>query len=205
MRYSMVVFDLGGVMVRVAQTWREAVAKAGVACADPENAERRLPECPGFDAFQCGNVGLDDYLATLDDFLCLGGREAALAVHRGILIEPFAGTLELVEELHASGVRTGILSNTNAPHWELMSDPAHFPAIAALQVPALSHVLRSEKPRPEIYRMARDLFGVEPAEILYLDDVEENVVGARSAGWTALHVAPVGITCDLVRGALNGT
>jgi putative hydrolase of the HAD superfamily len=44
------------------------------------------------------------------------------------------------------------------------------------------------KPEPEIYALTTKLLGIAPQRILYLDDFVANVVGAREAGWHAIHV-----------------
>jgi epoxide hydrolase-like predicted phosphatase len=50
----------------------------------------------------------------------------------------------------------------------------------------------SRKPEPEVYRAATRLFGLEPAEIIYLDDFIQNVEGARREGWEVIHVLSEG-------------
>ena len=44
------------------------------------------------------------------------------------------------------------------------------------------------KPEPEIYRLTTERLRVAPERILYLDDFMANVIGAREAGWDAIHV-----------------
>ena len=45
------------------------------------------------------------------------------------------------------------------------------------------------KPDPEIYALAARRLGVEPHEVVFLDDAQKCVDGARAAGWHAvLHV-----------------
>jgi FMN phosphatase YigB (HAD superfamily) len=54
------------------------------------------------------------------------------------------------------------------------------------EVFALSFQLKSCKPAPEIYRAAAELAGVSPRDVFYVDDREENVEGARAAGFDAV-------------------
>jgi FMN phosphatase YigB (HAD superfamily) len=42
------------------------------------------------------------------------------------------------------------------------------------------------KPQPEIYRLAADRLGVEPAQCIFVDDLRENCEGAEAVGMTAL-------------------
>ena len=43
------------------------------------------------------------------------------------------------------------------------------------------------KPNPRIYHKAAGALGVEPAACVHIDDVEDNVHGAREAGFAAIH------------------
>jgi putative hydrolase of the HAD superfamily len=42
------------------------------------------------------------------------------------------------------------------------------------------------KPQPEIYRLAADRLGVDPAECIFVDDLRENCEGAEAVGMTAI-------------------
>ena len=47
------------------------------------------------------------------------------------------------------------------------------------------------KPEPEIYALTTELLAVPAGEVLYLDDFEANLVGARAEGWRTIHVIDV--------------
>lgn len=49
-----------------------------------------------------------------------------------------------------------------------------------------SHEVGLAKPDPEIYRLTTEQLRVDPCEIVFLDDKEENVVAARRFGWHAV-------------------
>jgi putative hydrolase of the HAD superfamily len=49
-----------------------------------------------------------------------------------------------------------------------------------------SHEVGLAKPDPAAYELVTGRLGVEPAEVLFLDDVEANVVAARALGWHAV-------------------
>lgn len=42
------------------------------------------------------------------------------------------------------------------------------------------------KPQPEIYRLACERLGIEPAEAVFVDDLRENVEGAEAVGMTGV-------------------
>ncbi|MFD6948531.1 HAD family hydrolase [Nocardiopsis sp. TSRI0078] len=89
----------------------------------------------------------------------------------------------LVGELAASGRRIGLLSNLPeelAVHYE-----AHHPWLGNFHVRAFSCRLGRAKPEPEAYRWCQEALGVEPGRILFVDDRQENVLGARETGMRA--------------------
>jgi FMN phosphatase YigB (HAD superfamily) len=63
-----------------------------------------------------------------------------------------------------------------------------------------SHEVGLKKPDPAIYLLAQGRLGVEPEEILFLDDVSGHVDAARAAGWHAvLHESTPGSIAELER------
>src|SRR5687768_3281795 len=99
---EMVCFDLGGVLVRIARTWREAMLAAGL-LPPPGEFESALTDCPAFDAYQAALIGSEEYLAELGRYLGGLSAEEARQVHVHILVEPYPGTIELVRDLRRAG------------------------------------------------------------------------------------------------------
>lgn len=183
----MVCFDLGGVLARINRTWQAAARTSGVATALADEPEIALAELECFDQFQVGKIGLAAYLHDLADVLQVGEDEALL-VHNSILVRPYADTKELVTSIRAAGHWTSCLSNTNAPHWEILRSEEHFPAIAALEFGMASHEVKMEKPNAEIFRHFESITGLAPHEIVFFDDGLVNVEGAIEVGWHAHHI-----------------
>ena len=73
-----------------------------------------------------------------------------------------------------------LLSNTSPLHFEYIK--ARYEYINLLDNFALSYKLKSLKPEPEIYLKAMDLFNSKPEECVFIDDLEENCVGAEKIG-----------------------
>ncbi len=86
----------------------------------------------------------------------------------------------------------GILSNTGPHHWTYIQTA--FPKIMAL-IPShriASYAVHAMKPYPEIYKIAldearREIPDLTPEQVLLIDDLEENVAGARQFGFRAIH------------------
>jgi FMN phosphatase YigB (HAD superfamily) len=77
-----------------------------------------------------------------------------------------------------------LLSNTNAMHFE--SIQANYPILRHFHDFVLSYRVGMVKPDPAIYRHAASLAGCPVEECLFIDDLEENVAGARVAGMQAI-------------------
>jgi 2-haloacid dehalogenase len=84
--------------------------------------------------------------------------------------------------------RVYLLSNAGDLHWE------HFNALYGLDSlvhgALASYRVGAIKPNADIYRKAESMFGLDPAATVFVDDLPQNVEGARQCGWHAVqHVA----------------
>lgn len=183
---QVVAFDLGGVLVRIAHTWAEVAQLAGLPGDFPKSA---LSEFPAFAQYQAGLIETGPYIRALKKFLNVTA-EKALKAHLAILIEPYPETLDLVCTLEELGLRTGCLSNTNGPHWTVMTETDCFPAIRRLQHKLASHELGLEKPDPRIYGAFEAGTRFRGKEIVFFDDSPINVAAAREYGWNAYTILP---------------
>jgi len=181
---SNVVFDLGGVMAEISHTWEDAALCAGVTCSNLRSHSTKLTALDAFEPYQAGQISLDEYLGRLAEFAGCS-PEDALRVHNGILVEEYPGIRQLVDDLHQKGVRTGCLSNTNPPHWDVLALNGQYPAIHSLEMKMASHLAGVNKPSPEIFELYTTTFGIEPNSIAFFDDYQANVDGALACGWQA--------------------
>ncbi len=175
-----VVFDIGGVLVKINRNWEDALHEAGIR----NGVFGNLMFFPQIEDFQRGAMSQAEYLEALRQFLHVEDADKALEVHNRILKEPYPGTLELIQELNDRGVVTACLSNTNEPHWVVMKS-GRFPNITSLQFTGVSHEMRLHKPESSIYEAFEKLVSALPGEILFFDDLEENVEAALERGWKA--------------------
>ena len=106
------------------------------------------------------------------------------------LIERFAawpkglmpGAVELVESLRGN-VKLGVLSNTNQLHWENQKDAELMNGLFERRY--LSYLMGLAKPDRSIFDAVIADLGHAPGDVLFLDDNQINVDGARAAGWQA--------------------
>ncbi len=198
----MVCFDLGGVLARINRTWQGAAKTAGIQTCLAPDPEIPLADLACFDEFQAGKLGLAEYLDDLA--VALGvNDEQALAVHNCILVTPYDGTEDLIALIKQGGSRTSCLSNTNAPHWEILRSKDHFPGIASLEFGMASHEVKMEKPNTEIFRHFEATVGAEPDEIVFFDDSEPNIKAAKALGWRAYWIDHEKETAPQIRRALE--
>ncbi|MFZ4507969.1 MAG: HAD family hydrolase [Fimbriimonas sp.] len=194
----LVCFDLGGVLVRIGQTWGEMATAAGI--PSPLSPDIRRGDFPPFVRYEEGAITFEAYIVALAGLMECTSEDAA-RIHAHMLIEPYPGTLELVRDIRSAGLATGCLSNTNAPHWaELVSD--RFPAIQQLDHRLASFQVRLAKPDPAIFRKYQEQFGFAPEEILFFDDAVANVRAAESCGWIARSIDLRGDTSAQIRAEL---
>jgi putative hydrolase of the HAD superfamily len=199
-----VVFDIGGVMIRLAPGWEKACRASGV-------IYRPFEETPDYKAnlrvleldYGCGRITPDEYFARLDCLVNgLYPPEDLRALHQAIIQEEFPGIYDLVRDLRASGYFTACLSNTCASHWVALGDPALYPAIGSLDARFASQQLGVMKPDEAIFRHFEAHTGFAPAEILFFDDLADNVAAAQSCGWEAVRIMPADNAVPQLRDAL---
>lgn len=208
-RIRCVCFDWGGVILRICRSWAEGCARAGLpvhpaAVTDRAAAGRR----EAAEAFQLGRITRDEFFDAVS--LATAGAYSpadARRIHDAWLIAEYAGVPELIRELgRMKGLTTALLSNTNEAHWERQlprdGKPGDFPAAHALHVRHASHLLRLAKPDPAIYAAFERETGFLPAEVLFFDDLAENIAAARARGWRGEQIDHAGDTAAQMRASL---
>lgn len=103
----------------------------------------------------------------------------------------------LVVGLKSAGYRIGILSNTCDAHWDLAREK--FSILDLLfDVQVLSFRVNATKPDAEIYERAAEMAECSTRELFFVDDLLENVEGARQAGVDAvLYTSTPELAADL--------
>ncbi len=191
-RVRLVCFDWGGVLLRHHRTWDAGCAAAGLAVRAGSDspgavtARRRASM-----EFQVGRIDEGTFFARLREAVAGAYTLDELRrIHERWLIDEYPGVRAVVERLvRTPGVETGLLSNTNAAHWRrhlpLAGREPDFPTPLLLRYRHASHLLGLAKPGEEIYRAFEHATGFRGAEILFFDDLVENVESALRLGWRA--------------------
>ena len=150
---SWVVFDLGGVIVRIHHSWQHAAASAGVRGATnsahdlarahaPNSTSDTAPNSTPHSMFDPTLHRADDFrtlvseqqrgILSHDDF-CSGVSQLTSGVlsaqdveriHTAVIVGAYDGVEQLVLQLNKRGLSTACLSNTNHQHWQFMHSMA---------------------------------------------------------------------------------
>lgn len=203
----MVCFDLGGVLVRHCRTWREGCAAAGLDVREGVDSERMTELRKGHSLrLMCGAMGAEEFYQRMAE--TTGGLYTPREIerlHHCWLGREYEGVTEVVRRLVGAGrVETGVLSNTNAQHWERLSSAAEYPSVSLLSRRHASHLLGLVKPMPEIYARFEELTGFRGPEILFLEDLPENQAAARARGWRVGAIDWARETAGQIEGVLEG-
>ena len=123
------------------------------------------------------------------------GRHAGLVLEKDQVIalieadtslwtQPNRPMIDWAHRLQSAGTKTGILSNLGDAMMTGVVES--FSWLANFDLLLWSHTLLLAKPETEIYRHAAEGLHTSPAEILFVDDREDNIEGALAAGMQAI-------------------
>jgi epoxide hydrolase-like predicted phosphatase len=139
-------------------------------------------------ALERGEWTNDEFeLALASELVLENGRPVA---GPGLLARMFAGQtldeemLRLFRRLKASGVPTGLLSNSWGGGYPTDLFPDMFDAVV------ISGEVGMRKPEPRIFLHTAQLLGLAPDECVFIDDIQANITAAEQLGFTGvLHSA----------------
>jgi putative hydrolase of the HAD superfamily len=180
------VFDLGGVLVEVdiRRALRHWAATAGVPA---EAVSSRWKQDEAYWAHERGQLDDRAYFAHLRTSLGLRIDEAdMLAGWNAVLGEPLPGIEPIVRSL-AAQFPLYVFSNTNPAHIAHFT-PRYARLLGLFRKTITSCEIGARKPEAEAFLRLAKLIGAQPQRLLFFDDLEENVLGARRAGLQAFRV-----------------
>ncbi len=181
-KHPVFIFDFGGVVIK----WKSnnpifdyVADRYGIPRAEMRRAfELALPR------LESGDVSMRDFM---EEALGRFGKRLrtgdspdelwTLPFER--LVKFRAGTVELVRSLRRRGYRVYLFSNTSPPHARLLRRKGWDKLFDGF---LSSCELRSVKPSPAAFGRALAKIGAKPTEVVFIDDKEENVRGAKEFG-----------------------
>lgn len=179
--FDLVLFDMDDVLARYDPERR--IAALARATGRPAAAIRAA--IWESDYFALADSGAWDAAGCLAEFSARIGAPVSRALWvetRRASLTPFPDMLALVAGLKAGGVTVGLLTNNDLLALEELD--ALMPGLPALMAPHgyASAQFGLAKPDPAIFRAVCARIGVAPERALFVDDLPENVAGARAAG-----------------------
>jgi putative hydrolase of the HAD superfamily len=189
MDISWFIFDLGNTVIKLAyERVMENICKRSTMSRD---ALVDLLESPGaYRDLERGAVSFEQFY----EFLCdKAGYRGTLQDLRETWSDFFVGPLPGIEDLLGRlrrKYRIAFLSNSNEVHAEVI--PRKFASLFERDDRLIfSHRFKTAKPDPEMFQRALEVIGALPSQAVFVDDLLENVLAARSVGITSYQFSDV--------------
>lgn len=192
-RVEALLFDMGGVVIdidfdRAFRNW-ERQSRLSF-----NEIRTRFSMDAAYERHERGEINASEYFDHLRDELALEGSDEDIALGwNAIYVDEITDTLNAILSVRDK-LPCFAFTNSNPTHqcaW-MTAYPA---VVAAFDRVFVSSELRLRKPERAAFDAIAEATGVRSPAILFFDDTEENVEGARAAGLQAVHVqAPSDVT-----------
>ncbi len=186
------LFDLGFVIIHIDYAFSINELKKNLP-ADKWNLASELYAAPFHKEFERGAMDATDFRENVREFFGMPWSDELIdRLWNSLLIEFPPERVKLIKAL-GKKYRTGILSNTNSIHIEavnkmLQRDTDESDIADIVDHVFLSHEMGFSKPGADIYKKVISEIGVDAEKVLFFDDVEENLTGAKEVGLQTFHV-----------------
>jgi FMN phosphatase YigB (HAD superfamily) len=177
------LFDLGNTLIKLAyERVLENICRDANVSRD--QLVQVLEQAGGYRDMERGAVSFAEFY----EFVCdRTGYRGTLQELRAIWSDFFDGTVPGSEDLLDAvreKYRIAFLTNSNEVHAEII--PRRFASLFRKDDRFIfSHRFRVAKPDPELFRRALEVLGALPHHVVFVDDLIENVLSARTLGMHA--------------------
>jgi putative hydrolase of the HAD superfamily len=175
-----VIFDIGNVLVNF-NPLGDTIAKylPQNITWDEFETDVKLEE------FGCGKFSSLEFYQLNRDIL--GGKtdNEIRDMWNSIGFTPVKPMFEFIDWLRANKLKVYLLSNTIAPHVTFLEENFNFSKITDDAI--YSNEVGLRKPDHAIYNLVEIRFGLKSNELVFIDDLEENIFAARKCGWKTVH------------------
>jgi HAD superfamily hydrolase (TIGR01509 family) len=174
------LFDIGNTLIRLAYE-RVLENICNDAAITRDDLVEMLEEPGGYRDMERGAVKFRDFYDFLGE---KAGYRGSLHDLQTIWSDFFDGIVPGMEDLLdrvRDRYRVAFLTNSNEIHCELI--PRQFASLFRKEDRFIfSHRFKVAKPDPEIFRRSLELIGAPAPQVVFIDDMLENVHGAQSVG-----------------------
>lgn len=180
-----VFFDLGQVLLDF-DSVTVATKMAAMTGKSPLEIGQLVRDVVAESGYELGGISSEEFVRLVSERCGVALDFAAFADAWCDIFSENAPMVSLARTLRGTVPRF-ILSNTNDLHIDFVR--RKFPFFGEFDGYVLSYRDRVAKPDAAIYRLALERAGVEAGESLFIDDREENVLGAGAVGMNFVHYA----------------
>jgi putative hydrolase of the HAD superfamily len=178
-----ILFDLGRVLVpfEFNRAYREMEALTGLPAA---GIRERLAATNLFREFETGNMEPEAFASAVMQVLEFQCDMPEFARIWNSIFLPETLIPEAAIRNLRLRYRLILVSNTNRLHFEMLEK--NYSIFQYFSGYILSYQVRAMKPDPAFYAAALQMAGCLPEECVFIDDLPENVAGARHAGFDGI-------------------
>ena len=180
-----VIFDIGNVLVHFG--WREVFQEFGL---EGEELERFADATVRHQAW----VDLDEGIITTEEAKEAYAKEVPeyreyidrIYQEMDKMLVQYDYAIPWIKELKERGYRIYILSNWSKPAYDACQNTAlsFLPIVDGV---VFSYRELMIKPNKKIYELICNRYDINPAEAVFLDDTEKNIIAARDYGLHGIH------------------
>ena len=180
MQQQIILFDLGGVLVDLA----DPVTSIGLSMSS-EEFWRTWLSSPLVQQFETGRLTTSEFVSQFGAELGFHDAAEFDRALRSWHLPMFDGAEKALQTLTESNT-IALLSNTNEIHWQHVESQTD--VFADFAKVFLSYETGNAKPHPSAFHDVVVHFDCEPQDIVFFDDNVDNVAAARAAGLRAVRV-----------------
>ncbi|MEO1957513.1 MAG: HAD family phosphatase [Methylophilaceae bacterium] len=183
MKISAILFDVGGVLIEL--NGLPSIAKLLDSNQSLEDIYKHWMAAPSVIGHETGKLSTDEFAQEVVKDLKLSiTADAFMENFSTWIVGTFPDTFDLLDAI-PNTLKVAALSNTSDAHWKEVEATGLANKIEYLY---LSHKIGHLKPSLPAFQCAVDGLGVPPEEIIFFDDVIENINAANSFGLKAHQV-----------------
>lgn len=180
MKISAVLFDIGGVLIEL--NGLPSIAKLLDSDQSLDDIYKYWMAAPSVIGHETGKLNTDEFAeAVVKDLKLSISPEAFMENFATWIVGTFPDTFDLLDAID-NAITVAALSNTSDAHWQEVEKTGLADQIAHL---FLSHEIGHLKPSPQAFQTVVDGLSIPASEIIFFDDVLENVEAAKRFGMIA--------------------
>jgi glucose-1-phosphatase len=186
------LFDLGNVIINI-DFARAINVWSHYAKLKPETLKSRFSLDASYERHERNEITGKEYFASLRELLGINLTNTQMEEGWNAINVGEVATVREVLHQAKQNFPVYAFSNTNPTHWAHLS--SHYSEVLSVfQKVFTSFELKKRKPHKEAFEVVIKEIGVNAENILFFDDLLENVEGARAAGLQAVHVQSIADT-----------